>query len=222
MNALIVEDERMAQARLAKILNINFPDISVVGTADSVYSAVEWLSSNPSPDIIFMDVELLDGDCFEIFRQVEIRSNVIFTDSWLRETFANELAKLSKLKAIWYAMESPTYNMKLFHFAEKYGSQAYGNLFWCETVINCPEEMTDVRLAAGSNGASMWWLNGEEVLLLEGDRRMVVDDGVSKRLSLKKGRNTLRGAVINGPGLSDMCVRFVDEQGKPIKGYTIE
>jgi hypothetical protein len=110
----------------------------------------------------------------------------------------------------------------LFHFAEKYGSQAYGNLFWCETVINCPEEMTDVRLAAGSNGASMWWLNGEDVLLLEGDRRMVVDDGVSKRLTLKKGRNTLRGAVINGPGLSDMCVRFVDEQGKPVKGYTIE
>lgn len=152
----------------------------------------------------------------------DIRSNVIFTDSWLRETFANELAKLPKQKAKWYAMESPTYNMKLFHFAEKYGSQAYGNLFWCETVINCPEEMTDVRLAAGSNGASMWWLNGEEVLLLEGDRRMVVDDGVSKRLTLKKGRNTLRGAVVNGPGLSDMCVRFVDEQGKPIKGYTIE
>ena len=152
----------------------------------------------------------------------EIRSNVIFTDSWLRETFGNELAKLPKQKAKWYTMESPTYNMKLFHFAEKYGSQAYGNLFWCETVINCPEELTDVRLAAGSNGASMWWLNGEEVLLLEGDRRMVVDDGVSKRLTLKKGRNTLRGAVINGPGLSDMCIRFIDEQGKPVQGYTIE
>ena len=82
MNALIIEDERMAQARLAKILNINFPDISVVGTADSVASAVAWLSSNPAPDIIFMDVELLDGDCFEIFRQVEIRSNVIMTTAY--------------------------------------------------------------------------------------------------------------------------------------------
>jgi hypothetical protein len=152
----------------------------------------------------------------------DIRSNTIFTDSWLRETFAKELAKLPKQKAKWYSMESPTYNMKLFHFAEKYGSQAYGNLFWCETVVNCAEEISDIRLAAGSNGASMWWLNGEEVLLLEGDRRMVVDDGVSKRLTLKKGRNTLRGAVINGPGLSDMCIRFIDEQGKPVKGYDIE
>ena len=151
----------------------------------------------------------------------DIRSNVIFTDSWLRKTFADELAKLPKQKAKWYAMESPTYNMKLFHFAERYGSQAYGNLFWCETVIECAEEIADVRLAAGSNGASMWWLNNDEVLLLEGDRRMVVDDGVSRRLTLKQGRNILRCAVINGPGLSDFCVRFIDEQGKPIKNYQI-
>ena len=73
----------------------------------------------------------------------------------------------------------------------------------------------------GSNGASMWWLNNDEVLLLEGDRRMVEDDGVSHRLTLKKGRNTLRGAVINGPGLSDMCVRFVDEKGNPVTNYQI-
>ena len=67
----------------------------------------------------------------------------------------------------------------------------------------------------------MWWLNGEEVLLLEGDRRMVEDDGMSKRLTLRKGRNILRGAVINGPGLADMCVRFLDEKGKAITNYSI-
>ena len=76
-------------------------------------------------------------------------------------------------------------------------------------------------MAVGSNGASMWWLNNEEVLLLEGDRRMVEDDGVSHRLTLKKGRNILRCAVINGPGLSDMCARFIDEKGNPITNYTI-
>ncbi len=67
----------------------------------------------------------------------------------------------------------------------------------------------------------MWWLNGEEVLLLEGDRRMVEDDGVSSRLTLKRGRNVLRCAVINGPGLSDLCARFIDEQGKPVSDYKL-
>ena len=51
---------------------------------------------------------------------------------------------------------------------------------------------------------------------------MVKDDGVSQRLTLRKGRNILRGAVINGPGLSDFCVRFVDEKGQPVKGYQVK
>ena len=97
----------------------------------------------------------------------------------------------------------------------------YGVLFWAVTIIDCPEEMKDVRLSVGSNGASMWWLNGEEAVMLEGDRRMVRDDVVSKKLTLKKGRNILRGAVINGPGMSDFCVRFIDGQGKPVKNLSI-
>ena len=155
---------------------------------------------------------------------VDVRSNVIFTNSWLRDKFTEELTKLTanqKPKAKWYTLDSENYNVKLFRFAEKYGKQTYGSFFWCETVIDCPADIENVRLACGSNGASMWWLNGEEVLLLEGDRRMVEDDGMSQRLTLKKGRNTLRVAVINGPGLSDMCARFLNEEGQPLRDYEI-
>ena len=154
---------------------------------------------------------------------VDVRSNIVFTDSWLRKRFADELANLPKQqkKAKWYNLDSETYNMKLFRFAEKYGKQTYGSFYWLETVVTCAEELQDIRLACGSNGASMWWLDGEEVLLLEGDRRMVEDDGVSRRLTLKPGSHVLRGAVINGPGLADMCVRFIDEKGNPVKNYLI-
>ncbi len=121
----------------------------------------------------------------------------------------------------WHALESNTYNVKVFRFAESYGCQPYNSLFWGVTVIDCPENMDGVRLAIGSNGASMWWLNGERVLTLDGDRRMVEDDCVSQRLTLKKGRNILRFALVNGPGLSDLCARFIDEKGKPVTGYTL-
>ena len=165
----------------------------------------------------------------------DIRSNIIFTNTWLEENlaktyFKNQMTILpkdgQKVKAgkqtlAWHAIDSENYNIKLFRFAEKCGQQTYGSLFWIVTYIDCPEEISDVRLAAGSNGASKWWLNGEEVLLLEGDRRMVEDDGMSPRLTLKKGRNILRCAVINGPGLSDLCARFIDEKGNPVKSYTI-
>ena len=121
----------------------------------------------------------------------------------------------------WHALESNTYNVKVFRFAESYGCQPYNSLFWGVTVVDCPEDMDGVRLAIGSNGASMWWLNGERVLTLDGDRRMVEDDCVSQRLTLKKGRNILRFALVNGPGLSDLCARFIDEKGKPVTGYTL-
>ena len=121
----------------------------------------------------------------------------------------------------WHALDSEMFNVKLFRFAEKWGEKVYGVLFWAVTVIDCPEEIKDVRLAVGSNSASMWWLNGEEVLLLSGDRRMVKDDAMSQRLTLKKGRNILRGSIINGPGMSDFCVRFIDEKGNPVTNFTI-
>ena len=152
---------------------------------------------------------------------VDVRSNIIFTNSWLRKKFADELAQLPKQKGKWYTIDSENYNVKLFRFAEKYGKQTYGSFFWCETFIDCSEDIENVRLACGSNGASMGWLNGEDVLLLEGDRRMVEDDGMSQRLTLKKGRNVLRAAVVNGPGLSDMCARFLDEKGLPVTNFTL-
>jgi len=129
--------------------------------------------------------------------------------------------KTVKQTLTWHALDSENMNVKLFRFAEKWGEEIYGVLFWAVTYIDCDEDIENVRLAVGSNSASMWWLNGEETLLLSGDRRMVKDDAMSKRITLKKGRNILRGAVINGPGMSDFCVRFLDENGNPVKNYKI-
>ena len=140
----------------------------------------------------------------------------------MRMSTGQETVKTVKQNLRWHAINSETYNVKVFRFAELNGCQPYNSLFWGVTVIDSPEDMTNVRLAVGSNGASMWWLNGERVLTLDGDRRMVEDDCVSPRINLKKGRNVLRFALINGPGLSDFCVRFIDNDGKPVKGYTVK
>ena len=81
--------------------------------------------------------------------------------------------------------------------------------------------MHDVRLAIGSNAASVWWVNGEEVVGIYNDRQTVIDDGVSKRITLKKGPNVIRAAVVNGGGATDFCARFLDANDKPIKGLSI-
>ena len=83
MNVLIVEDEIMAQKSLTRVLTQNYPDMEIIGCTSSVKGTVEWLKTPGNvADIIFMDVELADGECFEIFRQVEIRAKVIMTTAY--------------------------------------------------------------------------------------------------------------------------------------------
>ncbi len=94
-------------------------------------------------------------------------------------------------------------------------------LFWAVTIANFPREMNGVRLAIDSNAASVWWVNGKEVIGIFGDRQTLIDDGVSKRLSLKKGPNVVRAAIVNGGGATDFCARFLDANDKPIKEYTV-
>jgi len=94
-------------------------------------------------------------------------------------------------------------------------------LFWAVTVVNAPRDIPGVRLAICSNAASVWWLNGEEVIGIYNDRQATIDDGVSKRLTLKQGPNIIRAAVINGGGATDFCARFIDEEGNPVKDFTV-
>jgi hypothetical protein len=121
----------------------------------------------------------------------------------------------------WHAVDTINYNVNLFHFARGLGKPTSDVLFWVVATVNMPREMHDLRLAIGSNAASVWWVNGQEVIDIYGDRQTVIDDGVSKRLVLKKGPNLIRVAVINGGGATDFCARFFDAQDKPLKGYTI-
>jgi hypothetical protein len=163
------------------------------------------------------------------------RTNTVFVGTYVRKTFAadyfpdqftvvphnGDKVMVAGQELAWHALDSTNFNVKLFRFAYGLNKPTYGIIIWAVTVVDSPSEMKNVRLAVGSNSASMWWLNGQDVADLFDDRRMVMDDVVSKRLTLNKGRNVIRGAIINGPGMSDFCIRFIDEDGKPIKNLAV-
>lgn len=121
----------------------------------------------------------------------------------------------------WHALETRLYNVNLYHFAWSLSKPTSNVLFWVVTTVDSPREMQNVRLAIGSNAASRWWLNGEPVIALNDDRQAVIDDGVSRRVTLRKGRNVIRAAIINGGGATDFCARFLDENDKPIQGLNV-
>jgi len=82
MNILIVEDEDVEVKKRRKTLAEVDASANVVGVTDSIAGTVEWLETNPSPDLILMDIELSDGQSFEIFSRTPVKSAVVFTTSY--------------------------------------------------------------------------------------------------------------------------------------------
>ena len=95
MNILIVEDEELAVKKLQKTLASVDAAAHVVGVTDSIKETVEWLQANNNPDLILMDIELADGQSFEIFNQVEVKAPVIFTTSY--DEFALKAFKVNSV-----------------------------------------------------------------------------------------------------------------------------
>lgn len=162
-------------------------------------------------------------------------SNAQLTDNFLTEAVSEEYfkdqftlipvdgakVKYGKSGLVWHALDSKLFFVNLLRFAEGYGKEYFQQMYWAVTIIDCEEEIKNVRLAGGVNSGAVWFLNGEEVLRLTNDRDLIVDDCMSRRVTLKKGRNIIRGAVFNGQGMATFCLRFVDENGRPVTGYTI-
>jgi DNA-binding LytR/AlgR family response regulator len=82
MKILIVEDEELAVKKLQKTLLSIDRMVEVVGVTDSIKSTVDFLKQNPPPDLILMDIELADGQSFEVFNMVPVKNPVIFITSY--------------------------------------------------------------------------------------------------------------------------------------------
>ena len=153
-----------------------------------------------------------------------VRAAVAATDLPDRSTTLpadGDTVTIGDAKLAWHAVDTSLYNVNLYHFAYALHQPTSNVLFWATTVVNAPRDMSGVRLAIGSNAASIWWVNGQEVISLYNERQAVIDDGVSKRLTLRKGPNIIRAAIVNAGGATDFCARFLDQAGVPVRGITV-
>lgn len=82
MKLLIVEDEQLLAKQLRNMVQALEPGADVVGQTNSIASTIDWLQDHEAPDLVLMDIELADGQCFEIFQQTPVKSPVIFTTAY--------------------------------------------------------------------------------------------------------------------------------------------
>jgi beta-xylosidase len=90
-----------------------------------------------------------------------------------------------------------------------------GNNTWAPDVIRSGDKYFVYYSAPGTQPKAAI------VIGIYNDRQTVIDDGVSKRLTLKKGPNVIRGAIVNVGGATDFCARFLDGEDRPLKGITV-
>lgn len=95
MKVLIVEDEPLSYKHLSSLLRHTHHKIEICGRLSSVQAAVDWFKTYPPPDLVFMDIQLSDGQCFEIFQQVDIDVPVIFTTAY--DQYALEAFKVNSI-----------------------------------------------------------------------------------------------------------------------------
>jgi len=95
MKILIVEDEILLAKELRKMLSSIEPSAEICGTTQSVEETVQWLKQNDTPDLVMMDIELADGQSFDIFKQVQLESPVIFTTAY--DEFAIKAFKVNSI-----------------------------------------------------------------------------------------------------------------------------
>ncbi len=95
MKIVIIEDEIPAAKRIEKLIKEVEKDAEIVAKLDSIASSVHWFNQNPQPDLVLMDIELADGQSFEIFNRVKITSPVIFTTAY--DEFALKAFKVNSI-----------------------------------------------------------------------------------------------------------------------------
>lgn len=86
MKVLLIEDERPASQKLIRLLEEIDSNIEIVDVLRSVEQTINWFLSHPEPELIFMDIQLEDGVCFEIFEKIDLKTPVIFTTAYDKYT----------------------------------------------------------------------------------------------------------------------------------------
>ncbi|HWB28191.1 MAG TPA: LytTR family DNA-binding domain-containing protein [Chitinophagaceae bacterium] len=141
MNILIVEDEDLAVKKLQKTLSAVDDKAIVVGVADSIKGTVEWLNNNARPDLILMDIELSDGQSFEIFNQAEIKSPVVFTTSY--DEYALKAFKVNSIDYLLKPVQKEDLEMALQKFKEL--REVYGNVPTGAATVNMDNLLKELQ-----------------------------------------------------------------------------
>jgi DNA-binding LytR/AlgR family response regulator len=131
MKVLIIEDEKPAAQKLIRLLGEINPNIEIIDVLKSVEQSINWFLNNPKPELIFMDIQLEDGVCFEIFENKAIDTAIIFTTAY--DEYTLRAFKLNSIDYLLKPIDPEELKNAIKKFHTHYKKADYENL---ESIIN--------------------------------------------------------------------------------------
>ncbi len=194
MKIVIIEDEKPAAEKLRKAIQAYDPALVPTTILTNVRSAIQWLKTNPGPDLIFMDIELSDGLSFSIFKETEISCPVIFTtayDEYWQEAFEHNsidyLLKPIRKEKLEQAISK--YKKLRHHFSVKYDA------IFQQGLMN-PAPGPYKRRMLIKKGTDLISLKTEEIAYCYAAHKMAcLVDGQARKFILDKSLNELEGEL---------------------------
>lgn len=172
MKVLIVEDEDLAVKKLQKTLKSVEPDAEIVGITDSIMGTVAWLQQNEKPELILMDIELADGQSFEIFNLTEVKCPVIFTTSY--DEFALKAFKVNSIDYLLKPVQKEDLEKSLQKFRSLTSGQQQNDGVNMEEIIKQLQQ----KLQPKEFRKRFLVKNGQKLVSIEvGDIRYFFSDG---------------------------------------------
>lgn len=216
MRAIIIEDETAAQRNLKVLLAETHPDIDVVATLESIEESIEWFDRNPSPDLVFMDIHLADGNAFGIFAHTEIKAPIIFTTAY--DQYALEAFRVNSIDYILKPIKQEdleravrkfssltqaqrgAYNEKISKFAEQTHSR---------TILT---HIKDRIIPIAEQDIAFFYTSNEQVTLTTLDGKCYPVDGTLESINCKFGGEDFfranRQFIVARKAIKDISVWF--------------
>lgn len=140
MNVLLIEDEKPASQKLIRLLQEINPDIGIIDVLKSVEQSINWFLNNPKPDLIFMDIQLEDGVCFEIFEAIPIHTPIVFTTAY--DEYTLKAFKVNSIDYLLKPINPPDLKNAINKFHTHYKQTDYSRI---ESIINQLQSNTKER-----------------------------------------------------------------------------
>jgi DNA-binding LytR/AlgR family response regulator len=167
MRVVLIEDEQLAAERLVYLLKQLDASAEVVKHLYSIEESVQWLKENPAPDLLFLDIQLADGFCFEIFKQVDYQKPVVFTTAY--NQYALDAFKLFSIDYLLKPVTAESLNAALQKFKNIQPAAAV-NYKQLSTVFD--EASFKSRFLARA-GQKMFFVESNEVNYFQADDKIV-------------------------------------------------